>query len=103
MKEHGEDTAVLEQHEAPEHAQAEDREERDVPEEHAETIEWLEDEFPEWSIEVGVGQTMNREDVRLWVARREGHHPQSETSAGKLYSRLTEYTERHERRFPSPN
>jgi hypothetical protein len=64
----------------------------------AATIGWLEDEFPGWS--VGVGETAAWEDdLRpLWIARRDGHHPQAELTAAKLHTRLTDYLAREDRR-----
>ena len=66
-------------------------------------IEWLETEFPGWQI--SVDETANWEgDLRpLWIARRGGHHPQSELSAAKLHTRLTEYHEREDRRSALAN
>lgn len=63
-------------------------------------LNWLEEEFPEWHFEVGVATTGTREDLALWIARQEGHHPQSELSAGKLHSRLSGYLERQRARHP---
>ncbi len=68
-------------------------------EEHSETLAWLEEEFPEWAIEVAATNT--RTDDRLqpiWIAHKDGHHPQSELSAAKLHTRLSEYLQREERR-----
>lgn len=66
--------------------------------EHAAALAWLQSEFPEWIFEVGTSRTMSRGDQPWWVAKREGHHPQSELTPGKLYSRLTDYLVRERRR-----
>ena len=62
------------------------------------TIDWLEQQFPGWTIDVdetdtGVGQLRP-----LWVASREGHHPQAELTAAKLHTRLSDYLDREGRR-----
>lgn len=57
-------------------------------------LEWLSSEFPEWDFEVGTTETWSKGEVTLWIARQEGHHPQAELTAGKLYSRLSDYLER---------
>jgi hypothetical protein len=63
------------------------------------TIEWLEREFPGWSIDVDQTASWGVGDLRpLWIARRDGHHPQSELSPAKLHTRLTEYLGRERRR-----
>lgn len=67
------------------------------------TLAWLEDEFPGWTFEVTDAQTWNRDDQPLWIARREGHHPQAELSAAKLHTRVTEYLEREARRLALSN
>lgn len=84
MTEHSQDTRV--------HGDVEDP--RQVPEEHAATLAWLEEEFPEWDFEVGQTSTPSQGERSWWVARKVGHHPQSELSAGRLYSRLSEYLAR---------
>lgn len=64
----------------------------------ATTIAWLEEEFPGWSIGVDEAATVEGELQPLWIARREGHHPQSELSPAKLHSRLSDYLDRERRR-----
>lgn len=71
--------------------------------EHAAALDWLASEFPEWEFEVGSASTISKREVVCWIARREGHHPQSELSAGKLHTRLTEYAARHAARFAANN
>lgn len=67
------------------------------PEDQA-TVEWLEQEFPGWEIAVDATATWEGGLKPLWIARREGHHPQAEMTASKLHTRLTQYLEREERR-----
>lgn len=62
------------------------------------TIHWLEDQFPGWTVDVDQTDTGVGELRRLWVASREGHHPQAELTAAKLHTRLTDYLDREERR-----
>lgn len=61
-------------------------------------VAWLGEEFPGWSIQVDETATWEGDLRPLWIARREGHHPQAELSAAKLHTRLSEYLEREERR-----
>lgn len=62
------------------------------------TITWLEDQFPGWTIHVDQTDTGVGELRPLWIASRDGHHPQAELSASKLHSRLSDYLDRQERR-----
>ena len=62
------------------------------------TIGWLEDQFPGWTIHVDETDTGVGELRPLWIASRDGHHPQSELSASKLHTRLSDYLDRQERR-----
>lgn len=62
------------------------------------TIAWLEDQFPGWTIHVDRTDTGVGELRPLWIASRDGHHPQSELSASKLHTRLSDYLDRQERR-----
>lgn len=64
----------------------------------ANTIMWLEDQFPGWTIHVDETDTGVGELRPLWIASRDGHHPQSELSASKLHTRLSDYLDRQERR-----
>lgn len=66
-------------------------------------IEWLESEFPEWDVDIDMTSTWEGEHRPLWIARRQGHHPQAELSAAKLHTRLTEYLEREQRRIALMN
>jgi hypothetical protein len=58
------------------------------------TIEWLEAEFPGWTIDLDESSTWGGDLRPLWIARQEGHHPQAELTAAKLHTRLTEYLDR---------
>lgn len=62
------------------------------------TIAWLESEFPGWDVSVATAAGSGGEQRPLWIARRDGHHPQSELSAAKLHTRLTDYHDREDRR-----
>ena len=62
------------------------------------TIRWLEEEFPGWSFDVDETATWEGHLRPLWIARRDGHHPQAELSAAKLHTRLSDYLARQERR-----
>ena len=66
------------------------------------TLDWLRAEFPEWDVRVERASTGHAERV-LWVAAREGHHPQAELSAAKLHTRLADYLEREARRSAARN
>jgi hypothetical protein len=59
---------------------------------------WLEAEFPGWTVSIDETATWEGDLRPLWIARREGHHPQAELSAAKLHTRLTDYLDREERR-----
>lgn len=59
---------------------------------------WIEAEFPGWSVDVDETTTWEGELRPLWIARRDGHHPQSELSAAKLHTRLSDYHDREQRR-----
>jgi hypothetical protein len=65
-----------------------------VLEGHGETIAWLEQEFPGWSVDVNLTTGWSGTERHLWIASQTGHHPQSELSAAKLHTRVTEYLER---------
>ena len=67
------------------------------------TISWLEDQFPGWSFEVDDAEGWEGERHQLWIARREGHHPQSETSPAKLHTRLSDYLDRESQRAAFTN
>lgn len=61
-------------------------------------VQWLESEFPGWTIDLDETATWEGELRSLWIARQDGHHPQSELSAAKLHSRLSDYLQRESRR-----
>lgn len=67
------------------------------------TAAWLETEFPGWTISVDRTGSWEGGLRPLWIARRDGHHPQAELSAAKLHTRLTDYLERTTRHDPSVN
>ncbi len=67
------------------------------------TISWLEDQFPGWSFEVDVSEGWDGERHQLWIARREDHHPQAETSPAKLHTRLSDYLDRESQRLAFMN
>lgn len=58
------------------------------------TIAWLEQEFPGWTVDLDASSTWGGDLRPLWIARKEGHHPQAELTAAKLHTRLTEYLDR---------
>jgi hypothetical protein len=73
----------------------------DAPESPA--LAWLQAEFPDWDVRLDRTKTPSGEERPLWMAFREGHHPQSELTAAKLHSRLADYLDREDRRNPSRN
>lgn len=62
------------------------------------TIAWLEGQFPGWTIHVDETDTGVGELRPLWIASRDGHHPQAELSASKLHTRLSDYLDREAQR-----
>lgn len=78
-----------------------------APTEHAATadpaIEWLQSEFPEWQVSIEKTATWQQNLRSLWIARRDGHHPQAEFTPAKLHTRLDEYETRVARRRPQDN
>lgn len=66
-------------------------------------LEWLRAEFPDWDVRIERTTTVDGAERSLWIALREGHHPQSELTAAKLHSRLADYLDREGRRHPSRN
>jgi hypothetical protein len=66
-------------------------------------LDWLRSEFPDWDVRIDRTTTTNGRERPLWIAVREGHHPQSELTAAKLHSRLADYLDREVRRNPSRN
>lgn len=67
------------------------------------TMAYLRTEFPEWTFTVDVSTGWNGTPKPLWVATRDGHHPQAERSPGRLHTRLEEYLQRVAHRTPSSN
>lgn len=66
-------------------------------------VAFLREEFPDWDFQVGETEGWGGESRELWVARRDGHHPQSELTAAKLHTRLSAYLERESRRHAHAN
>jgi hypothetical protein len=66
-------------------------------------LAWLRSEFPDWEVRIERTTTTDGRERPLWIAVREGHHPQSELTAAKLHSRLADYLDRELRRNPSRN
>ena len=66
-------------------------------------VDFLTAEFPDWQFEVDATSTWSGSSRTLWVATREGHHPQSELTAGKLHRRLSDYEDRIQARHPADN
>jgi hypothetical protein len=62
------------------------------------TLLWLEQEFPDWRFALDATATWEGDLRPLWIARRDGHHPQAELTAAKLHTRLTDYHARAMRR-----
>ena len=62
------------------------------------TIAWLESEFPDWRIDIDESASWQGELRPLWIARRDGHHPQAELSPAKLHTRLDDYHKRNAQR-----
>jgi len=77
-------------------------EEQATPDGHP-VLDWLRSEFPDWDVRIERTTTTEGRDRPLWVAVRDGHHPQSELTAAKLHSRLADYLDREIRRNPSRN
>ncbi len=73
-----------------------------APAEHP-VLEWLRGEFPDWDVRVERTTSTSGLERPLWIAVRDGHHPQSELTAAKLHSRLADYLDREGRRHPSRN
>jgi hypothetical protein len=66
-------------------------------------LAWLRSEFPDWDVRIERTSSTDGRERPLWVALREGHHPQSELTAAKLHTRLSDYLDREVRRNPSRN
>lgn len=57
-------------------------------------VEFLTAEFPAWEFDIECTETWGGDAKPLWIATREGHHPQSALTAGKLHRRLSDYEAR---------
>lgn len=66
-------------------------------------VDFLESEFPAWDFSIDSTSTWSQDDKPLWIATREGHHPQSALSAAKLHRRLSDYEAREAARFAGRN
>lgn len=66
-------------------------------------VDFLQSEFPDWDFEVESTSTWSQDDKPLWIATREGHHPQSALTAAKLHRRLSDYEARNAARFAGSN
>jgi hypothetical protein len=64
----------------------------------AAAVDWLQSEFPGWSIEIDSTSSWEGDLRPLWIARNAGHHPQAELTAAKLHTRLSDYLDREARR-----
>ena len=80
-----------------------DRIDREHDERTTAYFDFLETEFPGWKFELDSTATWSGDDLPLWTASREGHHPQSALSAAKLHRRLEDYEARRAARFSSTN
>lgn len=61
-------------------------------------VDWLQSEFPGWTIDIDNTSTWEGDLRPLWIARSPGHHPQAELTAAKLHTRLSDYLDREARR-----
>ena len=61
-------------------------------------VAWLEDEFPGWTVHIDSTSSWDGSLRALWVARRDGHHPQAVLSPAQLHSRLSDYHLREARK-----
>ena len=66
-------------------------------------FDFLESEFPEWQFELEATETWSGDAKPLWIATREGHHPQAALTAAKLHRRLEDYEARNSARFAGRN
>jgi len=64
---------------------------------------WLRDEFPDWDVRIERTAAHDGSHRALWIAAREGHHPQSALSAAKLHTRMSDYLDRATRRMAARN
>jgi hypothetical protein len=75
----------------------------DLDERTAAFVDFLTTEFPQWQVAVDATATWGGDAKELWVATRDGHHPQSALTAGKLHRRLSDYEERLRARHAGDN
>lgn len=61
-------------------------------------LQWLQEQFPGWEFRIARAAGWNDQDRQVWIASRTGHHDQSELSAAKLHTRLSDYLHREDQR-----
>lgn len=61
-------------------------------------VDWIQSEFPGWTIAIDNTSTWEGDLRPLWIARSPGHHPQAELTPAKLHTRLSDYLDREARR-----
>jgi hypothetical protein len=66
-------------------------------------LDWICSEFPDWHFSVERTATPEGVERPLWIATREGHHPQSALTGAKLHTRLSDYLDRESRRNAARN
>ena len=66
-------------------------------------VDFLAGEFPAWDFAIDSTATYSGDARPLWIATREGHHPQSALTAGKLHRRLSDYEAREAARHAGAN
>ena len=80
-----------------------DRLDQQRDEQTAAYFDFLESEFPQWDFELEATETWSGHAKPLWIATREGHHPQAALTAAKLHRRLEDYQARQSARFAGRN
>ena len=80
-----------------------DRADRGYDERTTAYFDFLEAEFPDWAFELDTTATWSGDAKPLWIATRDGHHPQAALSAAKLHRRLDDYEARQEARHAGTN
>lgn len=61
-------------------------------------LQWLQKQFPDWEFRLAPAAGWHNHDRQVWIASRQGHHDQSELSAAKLHTRLSDYLHREDLR-----
>jgi hypothetical protein len=61
-------------------------------------LQWLQAQFPDWEFRIARAAGWTDQDRQVWIASRQGHHDQSELSAAKLHTRLSDYLHREDQR-----